>query len=133
MILVDSSVLIDVIEKKLGWYHISANALHQAAQKDSLAINAIVYAEVSRSYDTSARMDEFLLSTGIVWCDLPRAAAFQAARAHDRYRALGGQRETTLPDFFMGAHASADGCTLLTRDPQRIRAYFPEVSLIVPE
>ncbi len=133
MILVDSSVLIDVIEKKVGWYYVCADALHLAAQKDTLIVNAMIYAEVSRSYDTPARMDEFLASTGILWRDIPKTAAFAAARAHDRYRALGGQRETTLPDFFIGAHAKAEGCALLTRDPKRIRTYFPDVTLICPE
>jgi predicted nucleic acid-binding protein len=37
-----------------------------------------------------------------------------------------------LPDFFIGAHAAVEGAELLTRDPRRIRAYFPTVTLISP-
>lgn len=132
MILVDSSVLIDVIERKKGWFDICARALHDAAQAGSLAINAVIYAEVSRSYDSVARMDEFLSSTSIQWLDLPKHAAFDAARAHDAYRERGGQRDATLPDFFIGAHAKAAKLKLLTRDPKRIRTYFPDVELIIP-
>jgi predicted nucleic acid-binding protein len=133
MILVDSSVLIDVIERKMGWFELCANALHKAKQSDELAINPMIYAEVSRSYETVARMDEFLRSTSIAWLDLPKQAAFDAARAHDIYRERGGQRDATLPDFFIGAHAKASGLKLLTRDPKRIRNYFPEVNLIIPQ
>jgi predicted nucleic acid-binding protein len=41
-------------------------------------------------------------------------------------------RSSTLPDFFIGAHAAAEGCSLLTRDPVRVRTYFPQVTLIAP-
>ncbi len=133
MMLVDSSVLIDVIERKTGWFEICAKALHEAAQGGGLAINAMVYAEVSRSYKTVTRMDEFLRSTSIQWLDLPKQAAFDAARAHDAYRERGGQRDATLPDFFIGAHAQTARLKLLTRDPKRIRTYFPEVELIIPQ
>lgn len=132
MILVDSSVLIDVIERKNGWFEICAHALHEAALSGGLAINAMVFAEVSRSYNSTARMDEFLRSTSIQWLDLPKQAAFDAARAHDAYRERGGQRDATLPDFFIGAHANAAKLKLLTRDPKRIRTYFPDVELIIP-
>jgi predicted nucleic acid-binding protein len=39
---------------------------------------------------------------------------------------------TTLPDFFIGAHAVDSQLALLTRDPKRIRTYFPDVVLIAP-
>jgi len=37
-----------------------------------------------------------------------------------------------LPDFFIGAHAQADGHQLLTRDAGRYRSYFPDIDLISP-
>jgi predicted nucleic acid-binding protein len=37
-----------------------------------------------------------------------------------------------LADFFIGAHAEAEGHALLTRDPLRYRTYFPKVKLIAP-
>jgi predicted nucleic acid-binding protein len=38
-----------------------------------------------------------------------------------------------LGDFFIGAHAEAEGMKLVTRDPGRIKTYFPSVKLIVPK
>ena len=44
----------------------------------------------------------------------------------------GGQRAAPLPDCYIGAHAPAQGRTLLTRDPNRYRDYFPHIRLIAP-
>jgi predicted nucleic acid-binding protein len=41
-------------------------------------------------------------------------------------------RSALLPDFYIGAHAMAEGHTLLTRDPVRYRTYFPKLRLIAP-
>ena len=37
-----------------------------------------------------------------------------------------------LPDFLIGAHAQAEGLKLVTRDPDRVRTYFPNVALLLP-
>jgi len=37
-----------------------------------------------------------------------------------------------LPDFFIGAHAAAQGLKLLTRDKGRYATFFPTVQLIGP-
>ena len=42
----------------------------------------------------------------------------------------GGRRTGVLPDFFVGAHAAVTGVSLLTRDAQRYRSYFPTIELI---
>jgi len=48
------------------------------------------------------------------------------------YRRRGGTRTSTLPDFFIGAHAAVAGLTLLTRDARRYRTYFPRLRIIAP-
>lgn len=69
---------------------------------------------------------------GISHLPMPRQALFMAAKAFQRYRAVGGTRTSTLPDFFIGAHALVTGVPLLTRDVRRYRTYFPKLDLISP-
>jgi len=133
MIFVDSSVLIDVIEAKHDWKDWSAAQLTRHAQRDGLAINAIVFAEISRSFTKVQVQDLFLQEAGIRVMPISNPVAFLAAQAHRRYRQASGSRTSTLPDFFIGAHACVEQLTLLTRDPVRIRTYFPTVSLISPD
>lgn len=133
MIFVDSSVLIDVIEAKPDWKHWSAAQLSHHAATQGLAINAVVYAEISRSFASPEVQNTFLDEAGIKLLHIPNEAAFLAGRAHMAYRSAGGTRSSTLPDFFIGAHAMSAQLPLLTRDPVRIRTYFPKVSLIAPE
>jgi predicted nucleic acid-binding protein len=63
---------------------------------------------------------------------VPFAAAFLAGKAATAYRRAGGTRTSTLPDFFIGAHAAVADLALLTRDPNPYRTYFPTVSLVAP-
>jgi len=132
MILVDSSVLIDLIEDHPQWRSWSEEALVNASSADDLAINILVYAEVSRSFSSAAKVNAFLRSTAITVEAIPASAAFAAARAHQAYRDAGGARTATLPDFFIGAHAADAGWPLLTRDAKRMRTYFPSLKLITP-
>ncbi len=67
------------------------------------------------------------------YAEIPREAAFLAARCHARYRAAGGARAMILPDFLIGAHATVGRMALLTRDARRYRSYFPGLRLICPE
>ena len=63
---------------------------------------------------------------------LPYAAGWRAARAFVAYRRAGGAKSSPLPDFYIGAHAEAEGLTVVTRDVARYRTYFPTVPLIAP-
>ena len=63
---------------------------------------------------------------------IPFDAAFLAGKAFLRYRRGGGQRAAPLPDVFIRAHAAVAGHRLLTRDPARVRTYFPGLALISP-
>jgi predicted nucleic acid-binding protein len=132
MILVDSSVLIDLLEKTPEWFAWSSEQLALAKQNDGLGVNALVYAEIARTFKDAAAQEQFLKATGIQYLDIPPAAAHEASLAHRRYRASGGSRSATLPDFFIGAHASTQGYTLMTRDAKRISNYFPHVPVISP-
>ena len=133
MILVDANVLIDVIVTPSTWEAWSLNELISANDRDALAINHIIYAELAPSFPHKIALDTFLHDLSIQILPVTDDVAYAAATAHRGYRKSGGQRTATLPDFFIGAHASVQNYTLLTRDPKRIRTYFPDVKLITPE
>src|SRR5262249_54376599 len=130
--LVDSNVLFDFLTEDEEWFDWSTSMLERAADAGSVAINPIVYAEVSVRYRTIEELDEELSSDYFVRVTLPMEAAFLAGKAFAQYKKRGGARRSPLPDFFIGAHAAVSGMALLTRDPRRYRAYFPRLRLISP-
>lgn len=131
--LVDSNVLIDVIEGDFEWSERSETALEQVGAMGPVVINPIIYAEVSVRYEDTDELDIDLPVDLFQREQLPWPAAFLAGKAFADYRRRGGRRRSPLPDFFIGAHAAVTGMRLLTRDANRYRTYFPTVELIVPE
>jgi predicted nucleic acid-binding protein len=132
MILVDTCVLVDVIEEDPIWSGWSQSALDEWGRRGPVCINPVVYAELSPDFDGPAALDGLLGKAGIEYREMPREALFLAARAHQAYRRRGGERSGVLPDFFIGAHARVANVPLLTRDPRRFRAAFPDLVLVTP-
>ena len=130
--LVDSSVLIDVLMRDERWHERSSEALIKAANESMVVINAIIYAEVSIRFQNVIELDSVLPLDLCRRDALPYPAAFLAARAFIKYRKQGGSRTAPMPDFYIGAHAEVAGFRVLTRDPRRIRRYFPTVEMISP-
>ena len=133
MLLVDTNVLIDVLEDDPRWADWSVNQLRTQAQIHPLVINPIIYAELSLAFNTFEALDAVLDKLGFALREVPRPALFLAGKAFARYRKAGGSKTGVLPDFLIGAHAAVERWTLLTRDAQRYRAYFPSVELSTPE
>lgn len=131
--LVDSNVLIDVIEGTPGRSDWSVTALEAAGSAGSMVINQVIYAEVSVRYADTDELDRDLPVDLFQREQIPWPAAFLAGKVFVEYRRRGGRRRSPLPDFFIGAHAAVTGLRLLTRDPLRYRTYFPTVELIAPE
>jgi predicted nucleic acid-binding protein len=130
-VLVDSNVLIDLIDKTLPWHDWSAGQATAILNAGgALVINPIIYAEVSIPFVDAETAQELLAPFERE--DLPFQAAFLAGKAFQAYRRRGGVRTSPLPDFFIGAHALVAGHRLLTRDGARYRTYFPELELIAP-
>jgi predicted nucleic acid-binding protein len=130
--LVDANVLLDVATSDAAWLEWSSHALEKAANESPLAINALIYAEVSISFTKIEDLEEALPSTIYRREPLPYEAAFLAGKAFLQYRRRGGAKTTPLPHFFIGAHAAVAGFRILTRDPRRYRTYFPTVTLVAP-
>lgn len=131
-VVVDSNVLLDVLEEDPVWYEWSANQLQQAADTSILIINTVIYAEVSIGFRGIEELEGALRPEIFNRRVIPWEAAFLAGKCYMRYRKLGGTRRSPLPDFFIGAHAAVEKLTLLTRDATRYRTYFPSVKLIAP-
>lgn len=131
-VLVDSNVLLDVFTEAPEWFDWSAAALADSAERAILAINPIIYAEVSVGFNRIERLDEHLPERAYRRLALPWPAAFLAGKCFLAYRRAGGSRRSPLPDFYIGAHAAVERMALLTRDPSRYRTYFPKLDLIAP-
>jgi predicted nucleic acid-binding protein len=131
--LVDSNVLIDVLDADAPWSRPCALALEAVGAAGPVVINQVIYAEVSVRYEDTDELDRDLPLEVFQREQLPWPAAFLAGKAFAEYRRRGGRRRSPLPDFFIGAHAAVTGLRLLTRDASRYRTYFPTVDLVIPE
>jgi len=131
-VLVDSNVLLDVLTEDPRWSSWSESALAEQGDRDVLAIDPIIYAEVSIGFVRIEEVEAALPPSTFHRLTLPWEAAFLAGKCFVRYRKRGGTRTSPLPDFYIGAHASVSGMKLLTRDAARYRTYFPRLRLIAP-
>lgn len=132
-VLVDSCIVIDLLAEKSDWYEWSLAQLIALRASGALAINQIIYAELSSGYDTPAEAERALAPFGFIQLSQPWEAAFLAGAAYRTYRQRGGKRRSPLPDFYIGAHAATSALRLLTRDAAHYQTYFPTLLLITPE
>lgn len=131
--LVDTNIFIDILGPASVQRQWSAKLLKQCVGEGDLVISPVVWSELAAS-----PLSEEELTIALSWLDMkreavPHEAAFRAGKAHRLYRLAGGQRDRTLPDFLIGAHAEWRRHRLLTRDAARYRSYFPSLDLISPE
>ena len=131
--LVDSNVLLDVITEDESWCEWSSNALASAAENGPVFINPIIYAEVSVRFSRIEDLEGALPPSDYGRLAVPWESAFLAGKAFLTYRRNSGTRSSTLPDFFVGAHAAVASLRLLTRDASRYRTWFPTVRLTSPD
>lgn len=132
MLLVDTNVLVDVLENDPQWAAWSIGQLRAQCKVHTLAINPVIYAEVSLTFSTVEALDKAIKNMELSMLEIPRSALFLAGKAFVRYRREGGIKNYVLADFFIGAHAAVAGYPVLTRDTRRYRSYFPSVTLVAP-
>jgi len=132
MILVDTNVLVDVLEDDPQWCDWSIDQLRAQSRVHELAINPVIYAELSLAFSAVEALDRAVDGLGLRLLELPRPSLFLAGKAFVRYRQRAGRKDNVLADFFIGAHAAVVGCAILTRDIRRYREYFPGVTLVAP-
>lgn len=132
MILVDSCVLIDVLEDDAHWADWSQEQLETWSARGPLLVNPVIYAELSAYAASKEALDAEVFIAQLVMREIPREALFLAGRAHAAYRARSGTRSGVLADFLVGSLAAVAGCPLLTRDRRPYAAYFPSLVLVSP-
>jgi predicted nucleic acid-binding protein len=135
VILVDTNVLLDVVEDDPTWADWSQRQLDAASLRGPICINPVIYAELSMAFARIEELETVVADGGLELEEIPREALFLAGKVFLRYRQ--GSRATikrnVLPDFFIGAHAAVLSLPILTRDVGRYRTYFPTVELITPK
>ena len=130
--LVDTNVLIDVLNNEPRWADWSIHQLRVQSKIHVLTINPIIYSELSCAFSQIEDLDDVVQLMGLKYVQLPKPALFLAAKAFQTYRKKGGTKHHILGDFFVGAHAAVSQLPVLTRDTQRYKTYFPSVQLVSP-
>ncbi|WP_375326226.1 type II toxin-antitoxin system VapC family toxin [Candidatus Tisiphia endosymbiont of Nemotelus uliginosus] len=131
MILIDSNILLDIFTYDANWYSWSSTQLLNLSQFHELVINDYIYTEISVGFEKIEELEE-VLDTNCKMVPIPKEALFLAGKAFMHYKENNGKKNSVLPDFFIGAHASILNIPLLTRDIARYKTYFPQLHLISP-
>jgi len=138
VILFDTSVIIDARDSDSSFHQWAKAQIASAVAGEGAVANTVTIAEAAvRAKDRDA-VPALLEAFGMTLVALPVGAAVPAAKAFaiylDRLKKEGKStpHRMPLPDFFIGAHAQVERLKLVTRDPDRVRTYFPKVELVVP-
>ncbi|MEO5697174.1 MAG: type II toxin-antitoxin system VapC family toxin [Burkholderiaceae bacterium] len=132
MIAVDSSILVELLTGSAQADSAEA-ALREALALGPVVVCDVVVAEVSSSLRDGDQAMQALEEMGIGFAEVERKAAIRAGEMQRRYRARGGNRLRTVPDFIVGAHALLQCSALITRDAGFFRDYFKGLKVIVPK
>ena len=127
---IDTSVLIPLLDEDAE-HHDWCRQQVEVADRP-VVVSDIVYAELSVGIETQDEVDEAIGRFGFSRIGYSDDALFLAGKAFLTHVRREG-RDRLLPDFLIGALAEAEGQPLLTRDPRKVRSYFPNVQLITPE
>jgi len=91
-VLVDSNVLIDLLNEDGQWYGWSAASIARVSDRSRLVINPIIYAEISVHAPTIEELDDALPTDLFAREALPYEAGFLAGKAFLAYRRRGEQK-----------------------------------------
>jgi predicted nucleic acid-binding protein len=132
LIAADSSVLIDLVG---GGDHAStaAEAIRQALHVGPVVLCEAALAELCTSLRGGSEVLQHLEEVGIAYSAMEPKAALRAGEMQRRYRQRGANRNRTVADFLIGAHAMMQCDALITRDDGFYRDYFKGLKVIVPK
>ena len=131
-VLVDTNVLIDVLQRDPVWFEWSVDQMALHSTTSELCISPIIYTELAQRFESRLQLDRVVAKLKLGWLEMDRDTLYVASQAYAVYRSRAGRKSNVLADFFIGAQALQQHCKLLTRDGQRYRTYFPNVELISP-
>lgn len=132
-VFVDSCILLDLFTDDPNWADWSENILDKYSQTNTLYINSIVYTEVSIGFNKIEEVEKAVSQLSIKVLEIPREALFLTGKVFLKYRKNKGTKNSPLPDFFIGAHATVSKFNLITRDSTKYKTYFPQLKLIHPK
>jgi hypothetical protein len=138
MILFDTNVIIDILDKDEAHHSWAIKQLASAVLGEGVVVSVVTVAELCAGDWHPEEVKSDLHNWGVQIADIPAASAAVCGRAYRRYvtarRDSGGSAppKMPLPDFFIGAQAEIMGWKIATRDQHRFKKYFPAVELITP-
>lgn len=138
MILLDTNVVVDALDKKQAHHAWSKRQIEDAVVGEGGGISVVTLAELCAGAREPEVVETEIKRLGITVHDVPAAVAVVCGKAYRRYvtarRDSGGSAppKTPLPDFFIGAQAEIMGWKIATRDQERFKKYFPKVTLVTP-
>lgn len=133
MTMVDTTVVVDLIQADPDWSGWSKAAVGTAIQNGPVYASTVVLGELAARIADFDLLQRLFTDFELELADLDAAAAHRAGRAQATYRSAGGARDKLLGDFLIGGHAESAGFALITRDARPYRRYFPDLALITPE
>ncbi|MGH8703560.1 MAG: PIN domain-containing protein, partial [Burkholderiales bacterium] len=78
MVLVDTNVILDVVQDDPVWAEWSQGQLDAWAARDALGINAVIYAELSIAYARIEELEDTVDTAELRLLEIPREALFLA-------------------------------------------------------
>ena len=81
MLLVDTNVLVDVLQDDPQWADWSIGQMRAQARIHELVINPVIYAEMSLSFSTLEALDRVVATLALAVREMPRPALFLAGKA----------------------------------------------------
>jgi hypothetical protein len=126
VLLVDTNVLIDVLQDDPRWADWSIGQLRAQSQAHALAINPVIYAQLSLSFTSLEALDKAIDGHGLQLVELSRPALFLACKAflrsaNGRWSAGTGRNPDGFEEAFLvdlqppasSGGGSSDGATLM--------------------
>ena len=129
MILVDTSVIVAWLDRTHQHHLTCMQSLEHWAEKDTLAISSVTFAELGIGARTRELVEEAL--RGFHRVDLDFDSAWRAGAAFRHYRPSASSDRPVLPDFLIRGQAASLGCRHLTNDRRRTKVW-PDVDFLYP-